>query len=208
VCGNGKACKTEGTLVLTAVSDAALATISDSVQSLLCINLGFASVLGCPLTVSMGSGVMPAPRSRRLHTLSKSAFSGESARDTASYRHLQEQDVGVRAFLEVARKRGAVVAPLAQVFGPDILWRQLSERANLEEFQAIQTRQLRDVVNGGGAGNAGVSTAADAIVAAAATLEISVRRRRAITCCWCWSALWTGVCMAFWNCHLLAHCWL
>ena len=36
---------------------------------------------------------------------------------------MQAQDVGVRAFVAAAKRAGAHVAPLAKVFGPDVLWR-------------------------------------------------------------------------------------
>lgn len=122
-CGDGTSCNAEVVLLLRGVSDSVHATIIDTTRSLLCGTLGYGTGEACPLSVSPGSGVLPASRQLRLREKQRGMFSMRGGHHSRGSAGRQAVDVGVRVLQAWGASRGAVAVPAAAM-APPALWVQ------------------------------------------------------------------------------------
>lgn len=134
-CGDGTSCNPEMLLLLRDVNSISEASVLDITKDLLCAQFGYASTGLCPVSVSAGSGVLPASRRLRLQEKQhgfatmhgngshQHSFHGANSHVHDSQDSLAPQvsDIGFRVLQAWAEARGAFAIP-AIALAPPTLW--------------------------------------------------------------------------------------
>lgn len=120
-CGDGSSCNPELVLRLGGISEAVYGSIMNTTRCLLCAHFGFAYPNTCPLTISAGSGVLPASRQLRHRAMQHALAEAADGHAMNAGLRLQAADVGLQVLRAWAEAWGAIAVASAAA-APPALW--------------------------------------------------------------------------------------